>query len=87
MMLCRIEEANKRVLLHTLDVSKSFDGVLIKTVDSDLVIIATVAFLKILSVKELWIEFGKGKSIKIIPVHETASHLGQLASTGLTFFM
>ena len=42
---CNIEEEDERLQLNTLDVSKSFDRVLIKTVDSD-VIIATVAFQK-----------------------------------------
>ena len=47
-MACNIDNADERLLLHTLDVSKSFDRVLIKTVDSDIVIIAIVAFKKIL---------------------------------------
>ena len=86
MMPCNTEEADERLLLHTLYVLKSFDRVLIKTVDGDVVIIATGAFQKN-PIKELWIEFGKGKSIKFIPVYDVASHLGQLTSTELTFIM
>ena len=37
MMPSKIEEADERALLHTLDASESFDEVLIKTVDSDVV--------------------------------------------------
>ena len=48
------------MLLHTLDVSKSFDRILIKTVDSDIVIITIAAFRKSPSIKELWIELGRG---------------------------
>ena len=62
MMPCNIEEADESLLLHIPDVSKRFDRGLIKTVDSDVVIIATAAFQKN-PVNELWIEFGKGKSI------------------------
>ena len=85
MMPGNIEGADERLLLQTLHVSKSFDRFPIKTVDSDVVIIATAAFQKIPSIKELWIEISKGKSIKFIPVYETVSRLGQLTSTGLTF--
>ena len=84
-MPCSIEKADERLLLYTLDVSKSFDRVLIKTVDCDVVIIATAVFYKIHSIEELWIEFGKGKSIKFISVHEIVSHLGQLTSIRLIF--
>ena len=45
-MPCSIEKADERLLLYTLDVSKSFDRVLIKTVDCDVVIIATAVFTK-----------------------------------------
>ena len=44
MMRCNVEEADERLLLHTLDVSKKFERVLIKTVDSYVVITATAAF-------------------------------------------
>ena len=37
MMPSKIEEADERALLHTLDASESFDEVLVKTVDSDVV--------------------------------------------------
>ena len=84
MMPCNIEQVveNLLLLLHTLDILKSFGRVLIKTV----VIIATVAFQKTSSIKELWIEFDNGKSSKLTQVHEIVSHLGQLTLIGLTFF-
>ena len=59
MMPCNIEEADERLLLHTLDISKCFDRVLIKIVDIDLAVVATAAFQKHSSIKELRIEFGK----------------------------
>ena len=74
MMPCNIEEADEHVLLHVFDASKSFDWILIKTVDNDIVIITTLAFWKFPSIKELWIELGKGKSVKCIPIYEIALH-------------
>ena len=62
-MPCNTEGAYECLLLPTLDVSKRFDRIRIKTVDSDIVIITTAAFRKIPSIKELWIEFGKGKPL------------------------
>ena len=57
---CNTEEGDKYLLLHTLDISKSFDRILTKTVDSDIVIITIAAFQKSPSIKELWIELGRG---------------------------
>ena len=59
-LFCNTEEGDKCLLLHALDVSKSFDRILIKTVDSDIVIITIAAFRKSPSIKELWIELGRG---------------------------
>lgn len=42
-----------------------FDHIHIKTVDSDIVIITTAAFRKISSIRELWIEFGKGNLLTL----------------------
>ena len=74
MMPCNIEQADERFLLHIFDASKSFDWILIKTVDNHIAIITTVAFWKFPSIKELWIELGKGKSVKCIPIYEIALH-------------
>ena len=67
-MPCNTKEADECLLLHTLDILKRFDRILIKTNDSDIVIIMTAVFRVILSIKELWI-------INFILVHETASYL------------
>ena len=44
MMRCNVEGADEGLLLHTLEVSKKFERVLIKTVDSYVVITETAAF-------------------------------------------
>ena len=63
--LVNTREADECLLLHKLDVSKSFDRIFIKTVDSDIVIITTAVFRKIPSIKELWIEFSKGNPLSL----------------------
>ena len=57
-MTCNTEEVDECLMLHTLEVSKSFDRILIIAVVSNIVIITTASFRKILFIKELWIEFG-----------------------------
>ena len=52
-------------MLHTLEVSKSFDRILIIAVVRNVVIITTAAFRKILCIKELWIEFGIGNPLML----------------------
>ena len=44
MMRWNVEGADEHLLLHTLEVSKKFERVLIKTVDSYVVITETAAF-------------------------------------------
>lgn len=50
-MPCNTGEAGECLLLHEFGVSKSFERVFIKTVDSDIVIITTAAFRKIPSIR------------------------------------
>ena len=38
------------------------------------------------SIKELWIKFGRKKSMKFIPVYDIVLRLGKLASIRLMFF-
>ena len=52
-ILCNTEKTDECLLLYTLDISKNFDQILIKAVDSDIVIITTAAFRKISSIPEI----------------------------------
>ena len=56
---CDLYYVDECLVLYTLDVPKSFVRILIKSVDSDIVITATAAFQKIPFIKELRIEFVK----------------------------
>lgn len=59
---CKHEEADTRILLHAADSGKQgFNTVMIRTVHSDVMIIA-ISMLQNLGIHELWIAFGTGKN-------------------------
>ena len=58
---------------------------LMRTVDSDIVIIAIFLF-HLLGLKELWISYGKGKHYRDIPIHIICNNLGESKSHALPFF-
>ena len=49
---------------------------MVRTVDSDVVVL-TVAHFHRTVLNELWISFGTGKELRIIPVHVIAQSLGE----------
>eukprot|EP00794_Sanderia_malayensis_P008301 gene8301-9185_t len=55
-------------------------------IDSDVIVIAVAASHKIRGLTELWVEFGAGKSLGFIAVHEIASSLGKAKSNAFLFF-
>ena len=64
---CFQEEADTRMLLHAADFCK--DGhkrVIIRTVDTDVVVVAVSLFHKI-GAEKLWFEFSTGKHTRYIP--------------------
>ena len=85
LMPCNFEEADERIFVHLKHASSRYSRFLTKTVDSDVVVIAISIFLKV-PLRELWIEFGAGKSLKFIPIHEVAASLGPEKSYALPFF-
>ncbi len=83
---CNHEEANTRMILHLADaVDKGFQKILLRTVDSDVVVLCVAVVAKI-SVRELWIAFGTGKHFKYIAAHEIAASLGPNKSQALPMF-
>jgi hypothetical protein len=62
LMPCDHEEADKRMMVHVKDTSsKGHDKIHIKTVDTDVVVLAIHVFMK-LNIKDLWIIFGTSKN-------------------------
>jgi len=66
---CDHEEADTRMFLHVLHAQSN---AIIKTVDTDVVIIAIFCF-KDLGIDQLWIEFGCGSRTRFIPIHQIVS--------------
>ncbi len=83
---CDHEEADTRMILHLADaVSEGFRTFILRTVDSDVVVLAVAAASK-LDVRELWVAFGTGKKFRYIPAHEIALSLGPNKSQSLPIF-
>ena len=78
LMPCNHQEADSRLFLHLFDASErqGHRKALIKTVDSDVPVIAIGVF-KSLKLEELYIEMGTSRAeVKIIPIHEVVNTLG-----------
>ena len=82
---CNAEEADERMLLRVNHAAKQFSKHLIKTVDSDVIVISVTVFNQLQGVNELWIEFGRGKTLKYIPIHEIVNSLGKVNSRAVSF--
>lgn len=83
---CDHEEADTRIIVHLADaVSKGYKNVLVRTVDTDVVVLAVAAVAQV-DVQMLWVAFGTGKSFHHIPVHEIARSLGPSKSIALPMF-
>ena len=86
LMSCIIEAAGDRMFVHASDAAKAFSKLLIKTVDSNVVVIAISAFHRAIGLTKLWIEFGVEKYLQHIPIHELASKFGKAMSQAFPFF-
>lgn len=83
---CNHEEADTRIILHAAEaVSTGHKRVLIRTVDTDVVVLAVTFALQIGSF-ELWLGFGTGKSFHYIPANMIANTLGLSKCKSLPFF-
>ena len=74
------------MLLHAANCAENgHKNILIRTVDSDVVLLA-IAFFHKLSAEKLFVSFGTGKNFKIILAHEIAEILGHHKFQALLFF-
>ena len=72
---CQQEEADTRMFLHAFDCTlKGKKKIIIRTADTDVVVLAISSFRKI-KAEELWIAFGTGKHFRFIPAHKIALNL------------
>ena len=80
---CNHEEADTRMILHLADaVSKDFQKILLRTVDTDVVVLS-VAAAATLDIQALWVAFGTGKNFRYMPIHENVASIGPSKSQAL----
>ena len=83
---CIQEEADTRVILHVKDaIEKGYSRVMIKTVDTDIVVIA-ISFFSRLQPEEFWVAFGTGNNHRFIAIHEIANSLSPSMCSALPMF-
>ena len=76
-------EADTRIFLHLAHAAKhSHDKAYIRTVDSDVVVLA-IHYFETHSLSEIWEGFGCGKHNRDIPIHSICSNLGPSKSLAL----
>ena len=74
------------MLLHVEDaVRQGYSKVSIRTVDTDVVVLAVTAAGR-LDIDELWVAFGTGNNFRFLAAHEMAAALGPNKCQGLPFF-
>ena len=84
---CSHEEADSRIMLHVADAAKNYTSVTIRSVDSDVVVLAVYAFAQLrTSLNELWVAFGTGKNYHMISVHGIYAALGVEKCLALPMF-
>ena len=86
---CNHEEADTRIFVHVRhSVEKGNKVVLVKANDTDILVIAISVFssLREIGLQKLWIEFGQGKNVRWIPVHDICECLSQDRIEEISFF-
>ncbi|KAG0700758.1 hypothetical protein GWK47_025468 [Chionoecetes opilio] len=74
------------MMIHLAEpVRDGFKKILLRTVDTDIVVLAVAATTK-LKIQELWVAFGTDQHFRYIPAHEIAAFLGPDKSQALPMF-
>jgi hypothetical protein len=82
---CSHEEADTRLILHLSDAAQHCSRILIRTVDTDVVVLAIAAAARHPGL-EVWIAMGVGQSYRYISAHGIAGTLGRDKATCLPLF-
>ena len=82
---CNHEEADTHIFLHVLDAVKQHRRIMIRTIDTDVFVLA-VSQMQRIPQKEIWLAFGMGKLFRYYPIHEIARSLGPKKSLALPVF-
>ena len=73
------------MILHLSDAAQHYSRILIRTVDTDVVVIAIAAVARHAGL-EVWIAMGVGQNYRYISAHDIASTLGRDKATCLPLF-
>ena len=67
---CTHTEADTLIFLHLKDATENGHKIIkVRTVDTDVVILAISVFHQIPELEQLWVGFGSGKKYTDIPIH------------------
>ena len=87
---CNHEEADTRIVIHVLHALQSgCTSVLIRTVDTDVVVILVGKFDRLIAERsdaDIWIAFGMGKHFHFISVNRVCVSLGETRARCLPVF-
>ena len=84
---CSRGEANTRMLLHVKDAMNcGFKSVMLRTVGTNVVVLAIAHFQGLPNIEQLGIAFGTGEDFRYIQIHEIAYALCPQMAKGLLFF-
>ena len=84
---CTQEEADTRIFLHVKDATVSgHRNIMIRTVDTDVLVIAISMFMDLTDIDSLWIAFGIGKHFRYIAAHVIVARLGTEKASALLIF-
>ncbi|KAG1676904.1 hypothetical protein GQR58_014091 [Nymphon striatum] len=76
---CTHEEADSRIVLYVSHASRhGHNKIMIRTVDTDVVVLAVSVIQHLQPENELWIAFRTGKGSRYLAAHEVAAGLGQI---------
>ena len=74
------------MMVHIADAANTYNSIFIRTVDSDVVVLAVYAFGQLISsLNELWVVFDSGKHYPLIPTHKI--YVLQSAETSALHFL
>ena len=75
---CNQEEADTRMMLHVAHAAQhGHQEIQVRTVDTDVVVLAVMVVHNLPAGDELWVAFGTGKNYRYIAAHAIASSLGK----------
>ena len=75
------------MLLHVKDAMNcDSKSVIIRTVDTDVIVLAFSHFQGLASIEKLWVSFGTGTDFRYIPIHDIAYAICPQMATALLFF-